>query len=177
MISRAVIMHRYVSPLAQHALLIFCRCPDRENQLRGTESSWNVASAWAGIPARLRSVGAEGTRRLTMKNPRGNDRSGRRPDTNCGEHSRNTRGSSAERSSERNRRDLSLIAGCLVPLIGWRGELRFGATLVSSLRFTIGWCPASMTLDLADVCVSRYSRHCLFTANEIEQELPALTVY
>jgi len=130
-------MHRYTS-CSCRTPLIFCRCLDRENRLRGTELSWKWRWRGPGYQRVFVSLKWRRRLRLAMKNPRENDRSGRRPDTNCGEHSGNTRGSSAKRSSERNQRDLSLIGGCLVPLIGWRGGLRFGATLVSSLRFTIG---------------------------------------
>jgi len=77
------------------------------------------------------------------------------------------------RSSERKRRDLSLIAGCPVDWLTRRTPVR-RRTLVSSLRFTIGWRPpASMTPACKSMCTSTVRR----LSNEIERELPALTVY
>lgn len=120
-----------------------------------------------GVSVSSKMKGGEGMC-LATKNPRGNDRSGRRPDTNCGEHSGNTRGSSAEWSSERNRRDLSLIGDCLIPLIGWLEERtrRFGATLVSCPIYD-RWCPVSMTSNIVADIAGR------LIGNEIEQKLLA----
>lgn len=131
--------------------LHFLQSPARENLLR-TESSWTWHRHGPRYWRRFRLLQNEGRGGMSLatRNPRGNDRSGRKPDTNCGEHSRNTRGSSAEWSSERNRRDLSLIGGCLIPLIGRLEErTRTSATLVSSPIYD-RWRPVSMTSNIFD---------------------------
>jgi len=158
---------RHPALVKQETPLIFCGRPARENLLR-TESSWTWHRYGPGYWRRFRLLQNEGRGDMSLatKNPRGNDRSGRRPDTNCGEHSRNTRGSSAEWSSERNRRDLSLIGGCLIPLIGRLEERtrRFGATLVSSPIYD-RWRPVSMTSNIVD---DRHSRPLDWQRNRTE---------
>lgn len=113
-----------------------------------------------------------------VRNPRGNDRSGRGPDTNCGEHSGNTRGSSAERS-ERNRRDLSLIAALPRPadwLTRWAPVRRDTRVF---LRFTIdagvrlSWLASRRTSsDVRDDENDDDTTDRSVIGNEIKRELP-----
>jgi len=161
-------MHRYTS-CSCRTPLIFCRCLDRENRLRGTELSWKWRWRGPGYQRVFVSLKWRRRLRLAMKNPRENDRSGRRPDTNCGEHSGNTRGSSAKRSSE----PAWFIAYRWLPRpVDWltrRTPVRCDTRVLPSIY---DWrCPASMTPNIVDNPVDIADR--LLIGNEIEQELLA----